>query len=105
MVEAKSLFHYTSFVPIYTQGCTGESDLTLFCCINYCLHVIEKRKSGNTEKGFDNCKLNNSVKRNNLINQYMLMNLKDIRQHVLVCSDEYVNAFFPGLQKTDHSLS
>lgn len=105
MVELKSSFHYTGFVPIHTQGSTG---LTLFCCINYCLQVTEKPKSGSTEKGpgtFDNCKLNNSVKRNYLINQYVLVNLKDIRQHVLVCCDEYGNALFLGPQKTDHILS
>lgn len=48
-----------------------------------------KQKSENTEKDpgtFDNCKLNNSVERNNLINQCVLMILKDIRQRVLVLS-------------------
>lgn len=62
-------------MPIYTQGSTDESGLTLPC-----LCATEKCKSWNTEKGpsmFDNCKTNNVVKTNNLMNQYVLMKLKD----------------------------
>lgn len=62
-------------MPIYTQGSTDESGLTLprLC-------ATEKCKSWNTEQGpsmFDNCKTNNVVKTNNLMNQYVLMKLKD----------------------------
>lgn len=48
-----------------------------------------KYKSENTKKGpgtFDNCELNNSVEINSLINNCVLVNLKDIGQSVLVLS-------------------
>lgn len=82
------------------QAWLGSVALTIVC--------MRLKKSLNTEKGpgtFYNCKLSNSTTINNLTNQYVLMNLKDIRQHVLGCSDEYINALFLGPQKTDHSLS
>lgn len=61
----------------------------VFCLCLASVSLSMKYKSENTKKGpgtFDNCELNNSVEINSLINNCVLVNLKDIGQSVLVLS-------------------